>query len=54
MKQRRPNAAKLINLKINKFISFLKKKKEEMELDWLEGFERQTKVLRFFPQSTSC
>ena len=27
MKQRRPNAAKLINLKINKFISFLKKKK---------------------------
>lgn len=27
MKQRRPNAAKLINLKINKFISFKKKKK---------------------------
>ena len=54
MKQQRPDAAKWINLKINKFISFKKKKKEEMELDWPEGFEHQTKVLRFFPQSTSC
>ena len=37
MKQRRPNAAKLINLKINKFISLKKKKKKGRDGTGLAG-----------------